>query len=372
MEKMKKAIIEEKNRKVLTRKEMIWQRYKKHKLGMMGGIITLILIVISIFAPFFSPYDYKSPEYNHAYMPPQKIHFFDENGKFHLRPFVYEQKMGMDPKTWQRIFEEDTSKRYPVYFIKRSWEYELMGFIKTDIHLFGAEKPGSIYVIGTDSIGRDILSRIIFGSRISIIIAACGALLSALVGSLIGGISGYFSGKVDLFIQRIIEMFQLFPQIPLMMALSAAIPATWPPIMVFVGVVVVLSLIQWTYLAREVRAMVLSYRDQDFVRAGKAIGCGDMYIIAKHIIPNCISHIIVVITITIPRLILAESTLSFLGLGIQPPMVSWGVLLSDASKIQIIGQYPWVLFPGVVIIITILALNFFGDGVRDAFDPHSA
>lgn len=367
---MKKKETNQSEQRILTHRELIWRRYKRHKLGIIGGLLAVVLIIMSVFAPFFSPYDYTKPVYKNAYMPPQSIHFIDEDGRFHLRPFTYEMKMGVDPDTWSRVFEPDKSKRYPVRLFVKNWEYTLFGMIKTDIHLFGVEKPGSIYLLGTDKLGRDILSRVLYGSRISIIIAFCGALLSALLGSLIGGISGYFSGKIDLVIQRIIEMFQLFPQLPLMMALSAAIPATWPPLMVFVGVVIVLSLVQWTYLAREVRAIVLSYRDQDFIKAARSIGCRDLYIIIKHVLPNCLSHIIVVITLTVPRLILTESTLSFLGLGIQPPMVSWGVLLSDASNIQTIGQYPWIMLPGIVIFITILAFNFFGDGVRDAVDPH--
>jgi len=234
----------------------------------------------------------------------------------------------------------------------------------------GVERPGTLYLLGTDHLGRDLFSRILFGGRVSIFIGLMGATISAAVGSFIGGVSGYFSGKVDSIIQRIVELLQLFPQLPLMMALSAAIPTTWPPLGVFIGVVVVMTLVQWTYLAREVRGKVLSYREADFVLAAKVAGAKDLYIIIQHIIPNCLSHIIVVLTITIPNLILAESSLSFLGLGIQPPMVSWGVLLRNASNLQTIGQYPWIMIPGVVILITILAFNFLGDGLRDAADPY--
>lgn len=363
--------IQEQNKRVpLNQGQLLTRRFKRHKLGIIGGIFSIILFFISAFAPFFSPYDYTRPSYNHVYAPPQSIHFIDENGNFHLRPFTYELTMGVDPDTWERVYIENKEKKYPVKFFAPGWEYKLFGLFKANVHFFTVESPGTIFLLGNDKLGRDLLSRIIFGSRVSIVIAFAGALLSGAFGSMMGGISGYFSGKIDLVIQRIIEMFQLFPQIPLMMALSAIIPKNWPPIGVFFGVVIVLSLVQWTFLAREVRAKVLSYREEDFVKAARAIGGGDFYIIIKHILPNCLSHIIVVTTLTIPTLILAESALSFLGLGIQPPMVSWGVLLSDAATIQTIGQYPWIMVPGVVILVTILAFNFFGDGIRDALDPH--
>ena len=356
--------------RTLTQRQLIWRRFRRHRLGVLGAVVVLILAVLSIFAPFFAPYDYTKPEYRHAYVPLQRVRFIDSEGNFHWRPFVYGLKYGVDEVTWQRVYVEDPETIYPISFFVRGWEYNLFGLIKSDIHLIGVERPGTLYLLGTDHLGRDLFSRILFGGRVSIFIGLMGATISAAVGSFIGGVSGYFSGKVDSIIQRIVELLQLFPQLPLMMALSAAIPTTWPPLGVFIGVVVVMTLVQWTYLAREVRGKVLSYREADFVLAAKVAGAKDLYIIIQHIIPNCLSHIIVVLTITIPNLILAESSLSFLGLGIQPPMVSWGVLLRNASNLQTIGQYPWIMIPGVVILITILAFNFLGDGLRDAADPY--
>ena len=356
--------------KSYTQGQLIWRRFRRHRLGVFGGLVISVLAIISVFAPFFAPYDYANPEYRQAFMSPQKIHFVDTDGKFHWRPFVYGLTATVDELTWQRVYVENPEQIYPIRFFIRSWDYELFGLVRSNLHFVGVDHPGTLYLFGTDHLGRDLLSRIIYGGRVSIFIALVGAVISAVIGSFMGGISGYFSGKVDSIIQRLVELLQLFPQLPLMMALSAAIPSDWPPMGVFIGVVVVMTLVQWTYLAREVRGKVLSYRDADFVLAAKTAGAKDMYIIATHIIPNCLSHIIVVLTLTIPNLILAESSLSFLGLGIQPPMVSWGVLLRNASNLQTIGQYPWIMTPGVVILGTILALNFLGDGLRDAVDPY--
>lgn len=358
--------------KLLSHRQKVWIKFKKHKFGLVGGIITSIFLIICIFASFFSPYDYIEPKYENAFMPPQKIHFIDEKGNFSLRPFTYKMSIGYNEDTWEREFKEDKSVKYPVCFFSRGWEYKLWGFFKTDIHLFTVDSPGTIHLFGTDKLGRDLLSRILFGSRISFFVAIFGAFIIAIVGSIVGGISGYYGGKVDLIVQRIIETFQLFPTLPLMMALSAAIPMNWPVIYRLLGIIIVMTIVQWTYLAREVRGLVLSYREEDFVIAARALGEQDFKIILKHIIPNCFSHIIVIMTLTIPGLIIAESSLSFLGLGIKPPMVSWGVLLEQASNLQTMGQHPWIIIPGFFIFLTVLSVNFFGDGIRDAIDPHSS
>ena len=270
-----------------------------------------------------------------------------------------------------RVYEEDTTRRYPIYFFVRGSAYKLFGLIPWDIHLFGTEEGGHVFLLGTDKAGRDLLSRIIFGGQVSMNVAIFGALASALIGSAIGAASGYFGGRFDMLVQRLIELLLSFPTLPLFMALSVAIPVEWPPLGIFAGIILIFTVGGWTVLARELRGKVLSFKEEEFVMAVRALGAGSPYIIRRHILPNVASHIIVVLTITIPELILAEGALSFLGLGIQPPLVSWGVLLSDATRLETIDSYPWVLIPGIVILITVLAFNFLGDGLRDAFDARS-
>lgn len=359
-----------KKTKFLSHKELIWRRFKKNRLGMVGAVIVIALTLISLFAPFFSPYDHNTTDNNKAYRSYQKINFIDQEGNFHLRPFVYSMTQEFDDQTWERVYVPDTSQKYFINFFHRSWEYELFGLIESDLHFFGVDAPAELHLFGTDELGRDLLSRIIFGGRVSIAIGILGSMITAIIGSLVGGISGYFAGIVDSILQRIIEMIRMFPTLPLMMGLSAAIPVTWSPVIILIAVMFIMIMVRWTDMARQIRGKVLSYRKQEFVEAAKAAGGGDFYIITNHILTNCMSHIIVVTTLAIPQLILAESSLSFLGLGIQPPMVSWGVLLSKATNLQTIGQYPWIMTPGVVILITILAFNFLGDGLRDAADPY--
>jgi peptide/nickel transport system permease protein len=306
-----------------------------------------------------------------VYVPPQRVHFVDADGRFHLRPFTYALTPDMDPATWRRIYTEDTSTRYPIHLFVRSWEYRLFGIFTTDLHLFGTEPGGTVFLLGTDKLGRDLLSRIIFGGRVSMYVAFFGALVSAILGAVIGAASGYYGGAFDAITQRIIELLLSFPTLPLFMALSVAIPVEWPPFGVFLGIIAIFSLLSWPVLAREVRGKVLSYREEEFVTAAHAIGARNPYIIFRHVLPNVISHVIVILTITIPELILAEGALSFLGLGIQPPLVSWGVLLADATTLETLGRNPWVMIPGLAILVTVLAFNLLGDGLRDAVDTTS-
>jgi len=350
---------------------LTWRKFKRHRLAQVGMLIVGILLLVTLFAPFFEPYDYNEIRFSKAYVPPQRIHFFDQRGRFHFLPFTYKLERGMNPETYTLKYTENTSKKYRVRFFVHTWKYKLFGVFKSDLHLFGIEKGGTIFLLGTDSQGRDLLSRIIQGGRISILVALLGGFISTVVGSVVGAISGYYSGVMDLLLQRIVELVQCFPQIPLWMALSAAIPRWWPPIYVLYGVVGIFALLSWPTLAREVRGKTLSYRREDSVLAAKALGASDIRIITKHILPRSTSHIIVTATLIIPQLIIAESTLSFLGLGIQPPMVSWGVLLHDAQNLQTLGQHPWIMIPGLFIAITVLGFNFLGDGLRDAADPYA-
>ncbi len=348
--------------------QLVWRKFRKNRMGLLGGIIIVVLGILALFAPFFAPHDYYKLDAEKAYRPPQRIRFIDAEGKFHWRPFVYELRMDVDPETFSRIYREDMTKPLYIRFFVRSWEYEIFG-LRSNLHLFGVEE-GSIHLLGTDRLGRDLLGRILHGGRVSLVIAFLGAGITVLLGSILGAVSGYYGGFVDMFVQRAVEVLQSFPQLPLWMALTAALPRAWSSLQVFVSMVIIFSLLNWPMLAREIRGKVLSLREQDFVVAVQEMGGSNTRIVFRHILPNCLSHIIVVLTISIPELILMESVLSFLGLGIQPPMVSWGVLLQGAQRIEVIGLYPWVISPCAFIILAVLAFNFLGDGLRDAADPY--
>ncbi len=349
---------------------LVKRRFKRNKLAVVSAVVVVLLYLCAIFAEFVSPYGLNVEHPSHAYMPPHPIHLVDAEGKFHWRPFVYEMVKGYDDVTWELVYKEDTSKIYPLHFFVRGEPYKMWGIFGTDIHLFGVE-GGSFFPLGTDHFGRDQLTNIIYGSRVSLTVGLIGVIMSIAIGSIMGAVSGYYGGVVDTVIQRIIELLRSFPRLPLWMALSAAIPLTWSPIKVYFGIVTLLALINWTGLAREVRAKVLSYREEAYVLASRGLGASDAWTILTHIIPNTASHILVVGTLALPGMILGESTLSFLGLGIQPPMTSWGVLLQQAQNIQTLQTYPWLLIPGVFIMVTVLVFNFLGDGIRDAIDPYT-
>jgi peptide/nickel transport system permease protein len=294
----------------------------------------------------------------------------DEQGNFHL-PFIYDRVSKLNETTYTYSFVEDTSQRFSIQFFVHGEPYQLLGFIPMDIHLFGTAAKGPVFLMGADNLGRDVFSRIVFGARVSLFIGLGGVMISFFLGILLGGISGFFGGTVDLLIQRLIEFIISVPQIPLWMGLSAAIPINWNGIQKFLAITLILSLVGWTGLARVVRGKIISLREEDYVTAARISSASDMAIIFRHLLPGFTSYLIVSITISIPGMILGETTLSFLGLGITAPNVSWGALLQQAQDVTVLGHYPWLLYPCAAIILAVVLFNFLGDGLRDAADPYS-
>jgi peptide/nickel transport system permease protein len=345
----------------------MWRKFIRNRAALIGGVVVVLFYVSALFANFLAPYTLSTRFRDRIYLPPQPMYFFDE-GK--LSPFVYGITSEVDPVSFRRTYTPDTSVKYPVYFFAEGEPYKLFGLIETNIHLFQSD-GGAVNLLGTDRQGRDMLTRTLIGSQISLTIGLVGVLLSLTFGTILGIASGYFGGWVDDLIQRTIELIRSFPSIPLWMALSAAVPVTWPPMWTYFAVTVILSLIGWTWLARQLRGKVLSLRTDDYVTAAKLMGATNNRVIFKHLLPACAGHIIVVSTLAMPAMILAETALSFLGLGLQPPITSWGVLLQEVQDIQSIAIYPWVFIPVLFIVAAILAFNFLGDGLRDASDPYT-
>jgi len=349
--------------------QLIWRRFLRNRLAIVGGIVLILLYLMIIFAEFLAPYDYNEMREDYIHMAPQLPHFIDHEGRFHLRPFTYGTETVLDTHDLEWVHKPDYTKMYPIGLFVHGHEYKLLGLIPMDIHLFGVEKPGTFFIFGSDRVGRDVLSRTIFGGRVSLTVGLIGVTLTILFGSALGTASGYFGGMTDTIMQRGIELLMSFPTIPLWAAFAAALPPDWSSIKRYFAISVILSLVGWTGLARQVRAKVLAYREMDYTSAARAAGASDWRIIFVHMLPNALSHIIVVATLAVPGMILAETALSFLGLGIQPPMVSWGVLLQDAQNVGVIVLYPWLMIPGFFVIASVLAFNFVGDGLRDAADP---
>jgi len=347
---------------------LMWRKFIEHKLAIFGGGILLIFYVVAIFCQFLSTYDIDKRHTNYIYCPPQRFHFFSEDG-FHSRPFVYGLEEKLDLKTFRRVYTENKTKKNPIYFFVHGNKYRFLNLFSLDFHLLGVKK-GTLFLFGTDELGKDLFSRNLYAARISLSISLVGVALSFILGSVLGGISGYYRGAADMIIQRVIEFLISIPTIPLWMALSAALPQDWSPIKVYFGITIILSIIGWCGLARVVRGKLISLSEEDFVMSAKIAGASDSRVIINHLLPSFLSYLIVSLTLSVPYMILGETSLSFLGLGLRPPVVSWGVLLKQAQNVRTVALHPWLLLPGLFVIITVLAFNFLGDGLRDAADPY--
>jgi peptide/nickel transport system permease protein len=356
---------------LLTVRQLMLRKFMRNRMAVISGIALIIIYLATLFAGFVAPYSARDSDSSLSFSPPMVVRFFDpESGAFYLQPFFYPLRGERNPETFQLEYVEDRTARIPIDLFVRGESWTALGFLQGDLHLFGPRGGEErLHIMGSDQRGRDLFSRIIFGGQVSLSVGIFGVLITVVLGAVFGTLSGYYGGWFDNTMQRLIEAIRSFPQLPLWMALAAAIPPQWPPEWVYAGIVIVLAFINWTGLAREVRGLVLSLKERDFVYAAEAAGASTARIVRRHMIPNMASHIIVTATLAVPITILGESALSFLGIGVRPPMVSWGLLLNDAIKIQNIVLYPWTLFPAIFILTTVIAYNFLGDGLRDMVDP---
>lgn len=352
---------------------LIWRRFKKHRLAMGSLVVVFLLYLVAIFAEFVAPMDPRAFDSRFPYAPPHTIRLLHRSPEGRtFRPHVLGYTVVLDQLRFIRTFEEDPEQIIDIGFFVTTEPYKLMGFIPMERRLFGAKNPeDSVFLLGADRLGRDLLSRMIYGTRISMTVGLVGVAMSLILGVALGGISGYFGGAVDTFIQRLIEFLQSIPSIPLWLGLSAAIPPRVDPLMVYFYITIILSVLGWTGLGRVVRGKFMSLKTEDFVVAARLDGCSSFRIIRRHMVPSFASHIIATTTLAVPHMIIGETSLSFLGLGLRAPVISWGVLLQEAQNIRTVSMAPWLLLPGVMVAIAVLALNFLGDGLRDAADPYA-
>ena len=347
---------------------IMWWKLKRHRLAMISGFILLFFYISIAFVEILAPYNQTTRHENHVYSPPQALHFFHE-GEF-VGPFVYGTETRFNMQTRRLETTVDTENPQRIRFFCSGDPYELWGLVPMDFHLFCPAEGSTLFLFGTDRLGRDLLSRMIYGGRVSLTIGLVGVSISFLLGIFFGGLAGYYGGWVDDVVNRIIEIFQSFPQLPLWMALSAALPPTWSPLLIYFGITIILGLVDWTGLARAVRSKLLSLREEDFALAAQLMGASSGRVIRRHLLPSFVSHLIASATLSVPAMILGETALSFLGLGLKAPITSLGVLLNDAQDINVVAVYPWLMLPVIPVIVIVLAFQFFGDGLRDAADPY--
>jgi peptide/nickel transport system permease protein len=347
--------------------QIFWRQFRRSHLGVLGGALLVVLYGLALFAPFLAPYAQDEMDRTRFFHPPQRLHWVDGAGRFHLLPFVRATTL-VDPGNL--AYREDPARIEPLRWFVRGARYRLFGFLPADRHLYGVDPPGRVFLLGADPFGRDVLSRLLYGGQISLTVGLVGIAISFTLGLLLGGVSGYFGGWVDTLIMRFTELLLTIPGLYLIVALRTMFPADLPSQQVYLGIVAILAFIGWAGLARIIRGIVLSIRSQEYVAAAEALGMGRLRIIARHILPNTMSFVIVAASIAVPGYILGEVFLSFLGVGVQEPSASWGNMLNQARSLRVLTSFPWMLFaPGTAIFVTVMAFNFFGDGLRDALDP---
>ncbi|NED96300.1 ABC transporter permease [Phytoactinopolyspora alkaliphila] len=350
---------------------LVWWKFRQHRLAMAGALVTLLIYLVALFAEFLAPVSTGTFDPEYTYAPPQRLHLVDTSDGWDLGLHVYGYEQHRDPDSLEPSYTVDESRTIEIGLFVKGEEYDLFGLIPWDRHLIGPKTAGDpFYLLGADRNGRDLLSRIIHGTRVSMTIGLVGVTFSFFLGVVLGGISGYIGGRADLVIQRLVEFFMSIPSIPLWLGLAAALPQTWGPVQRYFAITVILAMIGWTDLARVVRGRFLSLRGEDFVTSAHLDGCTRPRVIFGHMLPSFTSHLIASVTLSIPAMILAETALSFLGLGLQAPVVSWGVLLQEAQNVRVLATAPWLMLPGLAVIVAVLSLNFAGDGLRDAADPY--